>query len=39
MAFTIAISPDGQTIATGRDDQTVRLWNLKTGECLHVMYE
>lgn len=23
--------------ASGSDDQTVRLWNLKTGECLHVM--
>jgi WD40 repeat protein len=39
IAFTIAISPDGQTIASGSDDQTVRLWNLKTGECLHVMCE
>ncbi|MBD2067802.1 hypothetical protein H6F93_09730 [Leptolyngbya sp. FACHB-671] len=25
--------------AGSSDDQTVRLWNLKMGECLHVMYK
>lgn len=29
---SIAISPDSQTIASGSDDRTVSLWNLKTGK-------
>ncbi|HBB33815.1 MAG TPA: WD40 repeat domain-containing protein [Cyanobacteria bacterium UBA8803] len=31
----IAISPDGQTIATGSKDKTIKIWNLKTGKLLH----
>jgi WD40 repeat protein len=37
-AYTLAISPDGQLLVSGSDDQTVRLWNLQTGECLHVKH-
>lgn len=29
---SIAISSDGQTLASGSDDRTVSLWNLKTGK-------
>ena len=31
---SVSFSPDGQTIATGSDDDTVRLWDVNTG--LHI---
>jgi serine/threonine protein kinase len=34
---TVAISPDGQLIATGNDDHTVCLWQLDTGKLLHTL--
>jgi WD40 repeat protein len=37
--WTVAISSDGQTLASGGDDQTIRLWDLQTGDCLHILDE
>lgn len=35
--LSLAFSPDGQTLASASDDQTVRLWNVSTGENLHTI--
>ena len=35
---TIAISPDGQTLASGSQDRTVSLWNLKTGKQIFTFF-
>lgn len=35
---TIAISPDGQTLASGSQDRTVSLWNLKTGKRIFTFF-
>jgi WD40 repeat protein len=34
LVASVAISPDGQTVASGSRDKTIQLWNLKTGELL-----
>jgi WD40 repeat protein/tRNA A-37 threonylcarbamoyl transferase component Bud32 len=38
-AYSVAISPDGQTLASDGDNATVKLWNLRTGELLHTLSE
>lgn len=35
--FSIAFSPDAERIATGSEDQTVRIWDTVTGTCLHTL--
>jgi len=31
------LRPDGQTLATGSKDKTIKLWNLRTGELIHTL--
>ncbi|MBC7878530.1 MAG: PD40 domain-containing protein [Anaerolineales bacterium] len=35
--YGVAISPDGKYLATGSVDQTVRLWDMATGETIRVL--
>ncbi len=32
--MSVAISPDGQALASGSADKTIKLWHLATGELL-----
>ncbi|MCY7391306.1 MAG: hypothetical protein LH647_07345, partial [Leptolyngbyaceae cyanobacterium CAN_BIN12] len=38
-AWSVAFSPVGQLMASGGDDQTIRLWNVATGRCLKILRE
>ncbi|HEY9600938.1 MAG TPA: serine/threonine-protein kinase [Allocoleopsis sp.] len=33
----IAISPDGQIVASGSYDKTIKLWSLRTGQLIHTL--
>ncbi|GAA6614592.1 NB-ARC domain-containing protein [Scytonema sp. NUACC26] len=35
--FSVIFSPDGRTIASTSADQTIRLWDISTGQCLKVL--
>jgi WD40 repeat protein len=34
---SVAISPDGKTLASGSYDHTIKLWNLKSGDLLYTL--
>ena len=35
--YSVSFSPEGQTLASGSDDGTVRLWDVNTGNLLHTL--
>ncbi|MFM6642637.1 MAG: protein kinase domain-containing protein, partial [Microcystis panniformis] len=35
--WSVAYSPDGQTVASGSEDKTIKLWNVKTGNLLQTL--
>ncbi|QSJ16436.1 serine/threonine protein kinase [Nostoc sp. UHCC 0702] len=35
---SVAIAPDGQTIASASHDRTIKLWNLQTGKLIRTIY-
>ncbi len=35
--WSVTFSPDGSTLASGNDNNTIKLWDAKTGECLKLL--
>ena len=34
---SVAISPDGLKIASGSDDNSIKIWNAETGDVIHTL--
>ena len=35
---SVTISPDGKTIVSGSSDETIKIWDIQSGECLNTLY-
>ncbi len=35
--WSVAFSPNGEIIASGSEDGTIKLWDVQTGECLNTL--
>ncbi|MCL1475093.1 WD40 repeat domain-containing protein, partial [Argonema antarcticum] len=35
--YSVAISPDGQTLVSGSNDKTINIWNLATGNLIRTL--
>jgi WD40 repeat protein len=35
--WSVAFSPDGHSIASASQDETIKLWDAKTGDCLKTL--
>nr|WP_309228868.1 hypothetical protein [Microcoleus sp. FACHB-831] len=35
--WSVAFSPDGQILASGCDEETIKLWDVNAGECLQTL--
>jgi WD40 repeat protein len=34
---SVSFSPDGRVLVSGSQDETIKLWDVKTGECLKIL--
>jgi WD40 repeat protein len=34
---SVTFSPDGQTLASGSTDETIKVWDVNTGKCLRTL--
>ena len=35
--YAVAFSPDGQTLASGSGDSSVKLWDINSGKCIYTL--